>query len=101
MAGASAAAHGRQESDFVAGVERSVPGGEFLIAGSDEGGAKFCESGIARGVESKELFDGCRVGGLNRFLGVADDFFQAAEEKDFDANGLGNGGHRRIVTRPQ
>jgi hypothetical protein len=30
--GASAAAHGREKRDFVAGAERSVPGGELLIA---------------------------------------------------------------------
>jgi hypothetical protein len=96
--GASAAAHGREESDFVAGVERSVPGGEFLVAGSDERRAEFCELGMARGVESEELFDGGGFGGGEGFLGVADDFFQTAEEEDFEANGLGNGGHGEIVT---
>lgn len=36
MVDALAAAHGWEEGDFIAGVERSIPGGEFLIAGSDE-----------------------------------------------------------------
>jgi len=30
-----AAAHGRKERDFVAGVEGRVPGNEFLVAGSE------------------------------------------------------------------
>ena len=35
-ADASAAAHGREKGDFVTGTERSVPGGELLIARSDQ-----------------------------------------------------------------
>lgn len=46
---ALAAAHGRKEGDFVAGMERRVPGGEFLVAGSDEGRAEFCELGTPGG----------------------------------------------------
>jgi len=97
--GASAAAHGRKEGDFVAGVERSVPGGEFLVTGGDERGAEFCELGMAGGEKGEELFDGGGVGGSDGFFGVAEDFFQAAEEEDFDANGLGDGWHGGIVTR--
>lgn len=99
MANALAAAHGREEADFVTGVERSVPGGEFLVAGGDEGGAEFCELGMAGGVEGEELLDGGGVGGGDGFLGVAEDFLEAAEEEDFEANGLGDGGHGGIVTR--
>ena len=98
MGCASAAAHGREESDFVAGVEWSVPGGEFLVAGGDERRTKFCELGMARGVKSEELFDGGRVGGGKGFLGMADDFFETAEEEDFEADRLGNSGHGEIVT---
>jgi hypothetical protein len=98
MGCASAAAHGREEGDFVAGVESSVPGGEFLIAGGDQGGAKFCELRVARGVESEELFDGGGIGRGEGFLGVADDFFEATEEEDFEGDRLGNGGHGEIVT---
>jgi len=94
-----AAAHGREEGDFIAGVERSVPGGEFLVAGGDERGAEFCELGMAGGVESEELLDGGGVGGGDGFLGVAEDFFEAAKEEDFEANGLSDGGHGGIVTR--
>jgi hypothetical protein len=96
---ALAAAHGRQEGDFVAGAERSVPGGEFLIAGGDEGGAELGELGMAVGVEGEELLDGGGVGGGDGFFGVAEDFLEAAEEENFEANGLRDGGHGGIVTR--
>jgi hypothetical protein len=98
---ASAAAHGREEGDFVAGVERRVPSGEFLIAGGNKRGAEFGELRMARGVEDEELFDGGGVGGGDGFLGVAEDFLEAAEEEDFEANGLGDGGHGGIVTRAE
>src|SRR6267142_150523 len=94
-----AAAHGRKERDFVAGMEGSVPGSEFLIAGSDERRAVFCKFGIAGGVESKKLFDGGSVGGVDGVFGATDEIFKAAEEEDFEASGLGNGGHTGIVTR--
>jgi hypothetical protein len=54
---ASAAAHGREKRDFVAGADRRIPGGEFLVARSDNRGAVFCELRMARGVESEELLD--------------------------------------------
>ena len=38
---ASATADGREESDFVARMEHSIPGSEFLIAGSYHGRAVF------------------------------------------------------------
>ena len=82
-------------------MERGVPSGEFLIAGGDERGAVFCKFGIASYVESEELFDGCGIGELDRVFSAADEFSEAAEEEDFDASGLGNGGHRGIVTRAQ
>ena len=50
------------------------------------------------GVLGKKRFDI----GLDRkvygFLGTAEDFFQAAEKEDRDADGLGNGRHETIVT---
>jgi hypothetical protein len=91
---ALAAAHGREEGDFVAGVERSVPGGEFLVAGGDERGAKFCEFGNLRDKVGEELLDGGGIRNLQRFLGVAGNFLKAAEEEDFDADGLGNRWHK-------
>ena len=96
-----AAAHGREEGDFVAGTEGRVPGGEFLIAGGDERRAVFGELGIAGGIKSEELFDGGGVGEVNRILGAADEVLEAAEEEDFETSGLGDGVHRGIVTRAQ
>lgn len=55
--GASAAAHGREERDFIAGMKRGIPRGKFLVARSDERRAVFGEIRMARGVESEELFD--------------------------------------------
>jgi hypothetical protein len=92
-----AAADGRKEGDFVAGAERSIPRGEFLIAGSDDGGAEFCEFGIFCGVEGEELFDGGSVGEIEGLFCVAGKVFETAEEEDFDADGLGDGGHNWIV----
>jgi len=82
-------------------MEGSVPGGEFLIAGGDERRSVFCKLGIAGGIKSEELFDGGGVGGVDRVLGAADEVLEAAEEQDFEASGLGNGGHGGIVTRAQ
>jgi len=82
-------------------MEGRVPGGEFLVAGGDERRAVICELGIAGGIKSEELFDGGGVGGVYRILGATDEVLETAEEEDFEASGLGNGGHRGIVTRAQ
>ncbi len=76
----SAAAHGRQKGDFVAGAQRRIPGGEFLVARSDYRGAILCQLRMARSVKSEELLDRCCVGGLDGILGVACELFEAAEE---------------------
>jgi hypothetical protein len=93
MGFALAAAYGGKKGDFVAGMERSVPGGEFLVAGGDERGAKFCEFGNLRDKVGEELLDGSGVRNFQRFFGVAGNFLEATEEEDFDADGLGNGWH--------
>ena len=85
---ASAAAHGWQKRDFVAAVERRIPGGEFLVARSDNRRAVFCEFGIARGIKSKKLLDRCGLGGLDGVLDVAGEFLEAAEKEDRHANRL-------------
>jgi hypothetical protein len=84
---ASAATYGREKRDFVAGEERRIPGGEFLVARSDHRGAVFCELGMARGVESEKLLDGRGVGELGGVFGMAGEFLEAAEKEDGDANG--------------
>lgn len=78
-----------------------IPCSEFLIAGGDERRAVFCELGIAGGIKSEELLNGGGVGGADRVFGATDEVLEAAEEEDFEASGLGNGGHRGIVTRAQ
>jgi hypothetical protein len=85
---ASATAHGREEGDFVAGTKRGIPGGEFLVARSDHRGAVFCEFGVPRRIESEKLLDRRGVGELDGILGVAGEFFEAAEKQDFHANRL-------------
>jgi hypothetical protein len=85
---ALAAAHGREKGDFVAGTERRIPGGEFLIARSDHRGAVFHELGMARRVESEKLLDRGGVGELSGVLGVAGELLEAAEKQDLYANRL-------------
>ena len=62
-----AAADGRKESDFITGVERSVPGGEFLIAGGDQGGPEFAQLGAGGGASGEEIFDD---GAVEEFYGL-------------------------------
>lgn len=76
----SAAAYGREKRDFVAGAERGIPGGEFLVARSDHRGAVFCDLGMARGVESEKLLDRHSVCELDGILGMAGEFLEAAEK---------------------
>jgi hypothetical protein len=85
---ASATAHGREKRDFVAGAERRIPRGEFLVARGDHRGAVFCELGMARGVESEKLLDRRGVYELDGIVGAAGEFLEAAEKEDADANRL-------------
>ena len=89
---------GWKEGNLVARMERSIPGSEFLVARGDNGRAESCEFGIFLGVESKELFDCGSVGNVQGFFSMSGEVFEAAEEEDLDANGLGDGGHNWIVT---
>jgi hypothetical protein len=95
----SAAAHGGEKGNFVAGAERSIPGSKFLVAGGDNRGAVFCKLGVARGVMGEELLDGRGIGEFKRILDLAGEFLEAAEKEDLDANRLGDWWHRGIVTR--
>jgi hypothetical protein len=88
---------GRKEGDFVARTEGSIPGSEFLIEGSDDGGTEPCELGVSCGVEGEELLDGGGGVEVEGFFGVAGQIFETAKEEDFDANGLGDGSHNWIV----
>ncbi len=94
----SAAAYGREEGNFVAGMKSRVPRCELLITGGDQRRAVLFQFGVMAGVLGKKRFDI----GLDRkvygLLGTPEDFFQAAEKQDLDADGLGNGRHETIVT---
>ena len=94
----SAAAYGRQEGNFVASVKGGVPRCELLIAGGDQGRAVLFQFRVMAGVLGKKRFDI----GLDRkvygFLGTPEEFFQAAEKQDLDADGLGDVRHETIVT---
>ena len=46
----------------------------------------------------EELLDARAVGKVDGIFGAADDLFQAAEEEDLDAHGLGSAWHKGIVT---
>jgi len=85
---ASAAAYRREKGDFVAGTERRIPGGKFLVARSDNRGAVFCKLGMTRGIEGKKLLDGRGIGELEGILGMAGEFLEAAEKQDLHANRL-------------
>ena len=94
-----ATADRRKKCDFVTRMKQGVPGGKFLITRGHDRRAVFGEFRDARGIEGKELFDGggfCKVEGI---LSVANDIFQAAKEKHFHADALGESRHERIVAR--
>lgn len=94
-----AAAYRREESNFVAGMQQGVPCSKLLIARCHHGRAVFGQLGNALRIEPKELLDRGSLVEVKRPLGLADNVFQAAEEKDFDANCLGDRRHKGIVAR--
>lgn len=85
---ASATAHGREKGDFVAGMERRIPGGEFLVTRSDNRGTVFCEVGMARGIEGEKLLDRRGVCELDGIFGKAGEFLETAEKQNLHANCL-------------
>src|SRR5882724_1713590 len=101
---ASAAAYWGQKGDFVAGLERGVPGGEFLVAGCDQRGTVPGKFRATRNKLGEEVFDartGCQ---LDRFFRTAGNFFQAPEEEGLYADrrfyvGGCHAAHQGIVTR--
>jgi len=78
--GGSAAAHGGEKGDFVAGAKTGIPGGKFLVARSDYRRTILCKIGMASGVEGEKLLDGSGVGELKGILCVTGEFLKAAEE---------------------
>jgi len=84
----SAAAHGREKCNLVAGTEWRIPGGKFLVARRNHRRAVFCELWITRRIESEELLDRRRIGELGGILSMAGDVLEAAEKEDRHANRL-------------
>jgi len=83
-----AAAYWWKKGDFVAGLQRGVPGNEFLIARGDYGRAIICEVGMGRAERGEKRFDWRAVGELDGVFRLADDFFEATKEEDADGGGL-------------
>jgi hypothetical protein len=94
-----ATAYGREKGNFIAGMERRVPRGEFLIARGDQRRAKACEFGMLCSIVREKRFDRRTIGKLNRIFRMADNFFESPEEEHFDPRGLYRETHWRIVTR--
>ena len=79
-------------------MKGGVPRCELPIAGGDQRRTVLVQFRVMAGVLGKKGFDiglGRKVYG---FLGTPEDFFQAAEKQDLDADRLGDGRHETIVT---
>ena len=78
---ASAPAYRGQKGDFVARIERGVPGREFLVPGGHQRATVAGEFRAPRNELCEKVFDartGCQ---LHRFLRTSGNFFEAAEEE--------------------
>jgi hypothetical protein len=95
----SAAADGREECYFVAGLERGGPGGEFAIAGDGDCGAVCGQGRITGRAVGEEVFDPGVRGNFHRLLGVTNGVFQSSKKEHADADDVGvcGGGHVGIV----
>src|ERR1700730_11886657 len=93
------AAHGGKERDFITGMERRAPSGEFLVAGGHHRGAEARKRGLPGGVPGEEFFDKRAFGDVGGVFGAADDFLETAEKEHLDADGWSGGSHVEIVTR--
>src|SRR3954451_25247080 len=60
-----ASADRRQERDFVAGGQRGVPRGEFLVTRGHQRGAVACKLGRTGGVLIENLLDGRAFGEMD------------------------------------
>jgi hypothetical protein len=77
---ASAAAYRRKKSDFVAGLQRSAPGGEFLVARGHQGGAVAGKLWAARNEGGEKLLDTRAGSEFDELFRSAGDILEAAEE---------------------
>ena len=94
----SATTYGREEGNFIAGMKSGVPGRELLIAGGDQRRTVLFQFRVMAGVLGKKRFDIGLDSKVYGFMGTPEDFFQAAEKQDLDADRLGDGRHETIVT---
>ena len=95
---ASAAAYRRKKSDFVAGLQRRAPGGEFLIARGHQGAAEASELRSACNETGEELLDTRTGSQFDKFFRSASDFLEAAKEENFYLDGGRCAAHGGIVT---
>jgi hypothetical protein len=96
---ASAATYRRKKGDFVAGMQRRAPSGEFLIARGYQGGAEAGQLRAARNEGGEKLLDTRTGRQFDRFLGSACNFPEAAEEENLYVDGRRYAAHGGIVTR--
>ena len=96
---ASATAYWWKKSDFVTGLQRRAPGGEFLVAGGYQGAAEASELRPARNEAGEKLLDARTGSELDEFLRSAGNFLEAAEEENLYLDGRRYAAHRGIVTR--
>src|SRR5713226_1944519 len=96
---ASAATYRRKKCDFVAGMQRRAPCGEFLIARSQQGAAVARQLRPARNEAGEKLLDARTGRQFDRFFRSAGDFLEAAEEENLYLDGRRYDAHGGIVTR--
>jgi hypothetical protein len=82
----SAAANGREEPDFVAGLQGSVPGSKFLIAGGHQRWAELAELGLGGRTGLEKILDQSAIAKLNGLFGRTAEFAETAEIEDFDGH---------------
>jgi hypothetical protein len=87
------------ESDLVTVFEGSIPGGELLVAGSDERRTEGGEFRVARGKVCEKIIDCGAVAKFDGIVGATEEVFDLAEEEHGYANTLRDRWHTRIVTR--
>src|SRR5260370_8790507 len=94
---ASAAAYRWKKSDFVAGLQRGAPGGEFLIARGHQGAAVAGELRPARNEAGEKFLDARTGGEFDQFLRSTRDFLEAAEEQTLYLRGRRYAARGRIL----
>src|SRR5258708_39345211 len=79
---ASAAAYRRKKGNFVAGLQRRAPGGEFLIARDHQGAAEASELRPACNEAGEKVLDTRTGSQLDKFFRSAGDLLEVAKEEN-------------------